>query len=50
MTMKNNPAIKNEKPVRVNENHLYSLLYAGRITLKEYLERVKNNRLQKQAA
>ncbi|NTS42331.1 hypothetical protein HRG84_15630 [Flavisolibacter sp. BT320] len=26
---------------QVDKNHLYNLLYAGRITLKEYLQKVK---------
>jgi hypothetical protein len=39
-----------EQKVIVNKNHLYNLLFAGRISLKEYLQKINEEELQHQAA
>ena len=37
-TTANNGSILNPRNDNANENHLYNLLFAGKITLKEYFE------------
>ena len=34
----------------INVNYLYNLLYAGKISLKEYLKSLQESRQQQQAA
>lgn len=48
-TSKEISTIDNQKRI-LNQNHLYNLLFAGRISLKEYLHRVKERKLQQNAA
>ena len=40
-TKENTDFESNEKKVNTNVNHLYSLLFAGKITLKDYLKELK---------
>lgn len=46
---KNNTSNNNrslDQSYQMDKNHLYNLLYAGRITLKEYLQKVKTIELE----
>lgn len=39
-TMQTNNGQTTGNPAQINENHLYNLLFAGKISLKEYFQEV----------